>query len=301
MNGNEPLVSVVTCTYNRAHLIGATIRSVLSQTWQNIEYIIVDDGSTDDTRGVVSSLGDSRIRYFFHERTRGHLSKLRNFAHRQCTGEFIAYVDSDDLWERDKLRTQISGMMDSPSTGFSFTDIVTFDNSGVIRDSIYHKRPGTYTGSVFQEMLDNRLIICHTTLVVRRAVFDKTGPMDESMHSGDHDTVFFLSRYFDAFVVYRPLVRVRKHEGNSTSNHTLNLRLLGEHHQTLHKLFDQQLITPSQHRRALALSSYSFGHQLLRDDPDSAHVYFTRSWKLRPLHLKSAILSAYTLAKKILG
>src|SRR5687768_7324152 len=102
MNTKEPLVSVVTCTYNRGHLIGETIRSVLAQTWQNFEYIIVDDGSTDNTLLVVESFHDARIRYIPHERTGGHLSRLRNVAHNQCKGDFIAYVDSDDLWEPDK-------------------------------------------------------------------------------------------------------------------------------------------------------------------------------------------------------
>jgi glycosyltransferase involved in cell wall biosynthesis len=300
MNAETPLVSVVTCTYNRAHLIGETIRSVLSQTWPNIEYIIVDDGSTDDTRQAVLSFSDPRIKYYFHERTGGHLSRLRNFAHKQCKGDYIAYVDSDDIWEPDKLSTQLSGMLSS-GAGFSFTDIATFDKTGTLRTSIYNKPPGTYSGSVFQEMLDNRLIICHTTLVVRRSALDKTGPMDERMHSGDHDTVFFLTSHFDAFVVYRQLVRVRKHEGNSTSDPVLNLRLLGEHHQTLKKLFDNDLITARQYHRALAVSSYSFGHQLLNVDPRAAHHYFTQSWKLRPWHLKSAMLSAYLLAKKIFG
>jgi glycosyltransferase involved in cell wall biosynthesis len=298
MTKGDPLISVVTCTYNRAHLIGETIQSVLTQTWKNLEYIIVDDGSTDNTSQIVSSFSDPRIKYYSHVRTGGHLSRLRNFAHQQCQGEFIAYIDSDDLWEPDKLTTQIVGLLKA-GAGFSFTGIVTFDEAGTIRKSIYGKEQGTYTGKVFQQMLDNQLIICHTTLVVRRSALEKTGPMDESLHSGDHDTVFFLSRYFDAFVVYSPLVRVRKHEGNSTSNPALNLRLLGEHHRTLRKLHDRNLITAGEYRRALALTSYSFGHQLIKVDPASSHRYFLQSWRLHPWDLKSALLTAYTLAKKI--
>jgi glycosyltransferase involved in cell wall biosynthesis len=299
MAGHSPLVSIVTCTYNRGHLIAETIRSVLAQTFQDFEYIIVDDGSTDNTYEVIASIGDSRLKYFKHERTGGHLSRLRNFSHERCSGEFIAYVDSDDLWEANKLETQIKGLMNS-SSGFSFTDIRIFNASGVIRNGIYKKPPGTFTGSVFPEMLANQLIICHTTLVVRRTCFEKTGPMDERMHSGDHDLVFFLSRYFDAFVVYQPMVRVRKHEGNTTSNASLNVRLLQEHHHTLRKLADRQLITGREYLRALALTSYSFGHQLIaaRDFSFSAQ-YFFQSWKLRPWHAKSALLFAYTSAKKI--
>lgn len=295
----KPLVSIVTCTYNRAHLIPETIRSVLTQTWQDFEYIIVDDGSTDNTAEVVNGFADSRIRYFYHERTGGHLSRLRNFAHRQCTGEYIAYVDSDDLWETDKLAAQLVGMRDL-RVGFSFTDIATFNSSGIIRKSIYHKPEGDFTGSVFQDMLGNQLIVCHTTLVVRKSCLGKTGPMDEQMHSGDHDLVFFLSRYFDAYAIYRPLVRVRKHDQNTTSNNALNVRLLREHHRTLDKLVNMQLISEQEHADAVAVTSYSFGHQMLDSrNYDEARSYFMTSWKHRPGHLKSALGYIYSSAIKV--
>lgn len=296
----RPLVSVVTCTYNRAHLIGETIRSVLVQTLQDFEYIIVDDGSTDETERVVKSFDDPRIKYYQHERTGGHLSRLRNFAHEKCSGDFIAYVDSDDLWEPDKLSTQLAVMIREPKVGFSFTDISTFDIKGTIRRTIYNKPEGTFTGSVFVDMLENRLIICHTTLVVRRSCFEKTGPMDEQMHSGDHDLVFFLSRYFDAHVIYRPLVSVRKHDQNSTSNPSLNIRLLREHHRTLEKLRNQQLISGAEYERAIVLTSYSFGHQLVADgEYNLANEYFWKSWKARPWHMKSALLFLCTSAIKV--
>jgi glycosyltransferase involved in cell wall biosynthesis len=301
MSTNEPLVSIVTCTYNRGHLIGETVRSVLQQTWQRFEYIIVDDGSTDNTAEIIESFREPRIKYIRHERTGGHLSRLRNFAHGYCSGDYIAYVDSDDLWEPDKLRTQITGLDSSPS-GFSFTDIVIFDTSGVLRASMYPERSGTFSGNVFPQMLDNQLVICHTSLVLKRACLDKTGPMDEEMHSGDHDMVFFLSRYFDAFAVYRPLVRVRKHEGNTTSNAALNLKLLIEHHHTLKKLMDRKLISGKEYEHSLAVTSYSFGRQLLAaNDLTSALKYFRKGWRLRPWHLKSAAFTALASAKKILG
>jgi len=296
----KPLVSVVTCTYNRAHLIGATIGSVLAQTLQDFEYIIVDDGSTDKTADVVESFGDKRIRYFQQERTGGHLSRLRNFAHQHCAGEFIAYVDSDDLWEPDKLAAQLAGMIRNPRIGFSFTDILTFNSAGIIKRSIYHKPEGDFSGSVFADMLANRLIICHTTLVVRKTCFEKTGAMDEQMHSGDHDLVFFLSRYFDAFVVYRPLVRVRKHERNTTSDSALNSRLLKEHHRTLHKLHERKLISEDEYKDSIAITSYSFGHQMLTSgNYAEAAAYFRTSWEKRQGHLKSALGYIYSSMIKV--
>ncbi len=294
-------VSIVTCTYNRAHLIGETIKSVLNQTFGDFEYIIVDDGSEDNTEEVVKSFDDARIKYLYHSRTNGHLSKLRNFAHTKCSGDFIAYIDSDDVWESNKLALQIRGLKNNSSIGYSFTDVDHFNEKGIIRKSIYNKR-GTLSGSVFQLMLQNRLIICHTTLVFKKICFDKIGAMDESMHSGDHDFVFFLSRFFDAYVIYEPLVHVRKHSQNSTGSNELSLRLLKEHHKTLDKLLDQELISTKEYTKSVATSSYSFGIQLLNiNEFAHARSYFLKCLSIQPWNLKCLIRLFMIFPKQIFG
>ncbi len=292
-----PRVSVVTCTYNRAHLIGETIASVLAQSLSDFEYIIIDDGSDDDTSAVINSFQDARIHYFFHERTGGRLSVLRNFAQTKCSGEFIAYVDSDDLWEKDKLETQVRALDADRTIGFSFTDIDLFNKSGIIQKSLY-KKTGQFTGNVFYQMLWNQLIICHTTLMIRNSCLDKTGPMDETLHSGDHDRVFFLSRYFNAFVIYKPLVHVRKHGQNSTSNPDLSFRLLEEHHQSLVKLLHQNLISTKEYKKAYIITSYSFGcQQLSAGNYLGARAYFNKCLSYNPFYWKAWARHAQLLSK----
>ncbi len=296
-----PKVSVITCTYNRAHLIGETIASVLTQSFQDFEYIIIDDGSVDNTEEVVNTFQDARIRYFFHTHTAGHLSALRNFAHAKSNGAYVAYVDSDDLWEKDKLEIQFNALEGSRTTGFSFTDIDTFDDNGSLQTSLY-KKTGEFTGSVFSEMLANNLIICHTTLMIRKSCLDKIGTMDESMHSGDHDLVFLLSRHFDAHVVYRPLVHVRKHAQNSTGNPALSLILLEEHHKTLRKLFQQKLISNEEFKRAYALTSYSFGVQVMKtQNYPVARQYFLKCVSNRPYYWKAWARLVLMLPKQVVG
>ncbi len=295
-----PLVSVVTCTYNRAHLIGETIQSVLNQTFQDFEYIIVDDGSDDNTEQIIQSYKNPRLKYFKHERTGGHLSRLRNFAHVHCQGEFIAYVDSDDLWSVDKLERQLIELQKKPTIGFSFTDITIFNRDGIIQSSIYNKS-GQFIGSVFPLMLRNQLIICHTTLLLRKSCFEKIGQMDEQMHSGDHDMVFTLSRFFNAFVIYESLVSVRKHSQNSTGSHSLSVRLLNEHHQTLEKLFTKKLISKADYRKAIATTSYSFGVQVLpAKDYSLAVHYFLRCIAITPWNIKAWARLLLTLAKQVI-
>ncbi len=292
-----PKVSIITCTYNRAHLIGDTILSILGQTFRDFEYIIIDDGSEDNTEEKINSFCDDRIRFFRHSRTGGHLSLLRNFGHEKSTGEYIAYVDSDDIWEPEKLEIQIMAMEEDTSIGFSFTDVDTFNQMGVLQGSLY-KKSGEFTGSVFSQMLSNSLIICHTTLVIRATCLKMIGHMDETLHSGDHDMVFFLSRHFPAYTVFKPLVHVRKHAQNSTGSPALSIGLLEEHHKSLEKLRHQNLITSNEFRRAYARTSYSFGIQALQiSNFVAARRFMIKCLVYRPFHWKAWVRLMLMLPK----
>jgi glycosyltransferase involved in cell wall biosynthesis len=295
-----PLVSVVTVTYNRAHLIGETIESVLNQSFRDFEYIIVDDGSDDGTEALVASIPDPRILFFKVPHT-GRLSSLRNFGHTKCTGALIAYVDSDDIWIPDKLEKQVTAMQNHPTAGFSFTDIELFNDRGTFKSSIYNKQ-GTEVRNVFASMLANKLVICHTTLMVRRRTLDQVGESDETFQSGDHDFAFRLSREVDAIIHYEPLVRVRKHAQNKSSNPAYHRVAFEAHQRTLKKLFDSCKISTDEYQRAIQLTSYSFGSQSMTNgDYDNAIQYFKKSLVRKPWHMKTWIKLGLTLAKKVSG
>ncbi len=293
-----PKVSVVTATYNRAHLIGETIRGVLNQSFKDFEYIIVDDGSDDDTEAIVKAIPDPRIHYFKLAHS-GRLSSLRNFCHAKCNGEFIAYVDSDDIWSPDKLEKQVAALESHPDAGFSFTDIETFDERGTIKSGIYGKQ-GTEVRNVFSLMLSNQLVICHTTLMVRRILISEVGESDETFLAGDHDFVFRLSRVVDAVIHYEPLVRVRRHSQNTSIGKEYQRIAFDEHHHTLKKLLDAGKISTEEFTRAEQLTSYSFGSQsLVLGDYDNALKYFRKSLKRKPWHMKTWIKMGLSLAKKV--
>ena len=103
---NKPLVSVIIPTYNRGRLILDSINSVLNQTYKNIELIVVDDCSTDNTEEILKSINDSRIKYVKLEKNSGACI-ARNKGIELSTGEFIAFNDSDDLWITTKLEKQL--------------------------------------------------------------------------------------------------------------------------------------------------------------------------------------------------
>ena len=116
----EHLVSIIMPSYNTGKFIGQTISSVLAQTYENWELVIVDDCSADDTDAVVAAFSDPRIRYFKNEKNSG-AAVSRNRALREAKGRWIAFLDSDDLWEPEKLEKQIA-FMEKNACAFSYTN-----------------------------------------------------------------------------------------------------------------------------------------------------------------------------------
>lgn len=123
----SPLVSVVIPTYNYGRYICETVASALGQTCSPIEVIVVDDGSTDDTRERLAAYGD-RVRYI-HQQNRG-LSAARNTGIRAAEGHYIALLDSDDLWLPDKLERQMTLAVQQPDTGLIATERYAIDETG---------------------------------------------------------------------------------------------------------------------------------------------------------------------------
>ena len=138
---NTPRVSVVIPTFNRASILGNAIESVLSQTYDSYEIIIVDDGSTDDTSSVVTKFNSSRINYLYQE-NKGR-SSARNKALSLANGEYIAFLDSDDKFYPQKLELQVTLLDSNPAFGMSYTSARVSDEHGkeIFRDGIAE---GTY-------------------------------------------------------------------------------------------------------------------------------------------------------------
>lgn len=121
----DGLVSIIMPSWNTGRFIGESIQSVLNQTYKNWELIIVDDCSTDNTDEIVASFDDERIRYFRNDKNSG-AALTRNKAMREARGEWIAFLDSDDLWTPEKLEKQLSFMKENGYT-FSFTEYEKID------------------------------------------------------------------------------------------------------------------------------------------------------------------------------
>jgi glycosyltransferase involved in cell wall biosynthesis len=125
---NQPLVSVIITTYNRAHMLKGTIDSIIGQTYHNIELIIVSDASTDNTDEIVSPYIEERIRYIKLPKNTGLPAETRNKGLEEAKGEYIAFCDDDDLWMPEKLKKQIQAITINDSD-LCFTNTIHIDKN----------------------------------------------------------------------------------------------------------------------------------------------------------------------------
>jgi len=128
-----PSVSVIIPTYNRCGLLKEAVESVLQQTYADLEVLVVDDGSSDDTRSVVAHILDRRIRYL-HKHNGGQSSAL-NLAFIKATGKYIAYLDEDDLWPPDYLKTMVNELDTKKDYGLAYARVVALYPDGTKKES----------------------------------------------------------------------------------------------------------------------------------------------------------------------
>ena len=125
----EELISVIIPTYNRRDKVTYAVKSVLDQTYSNIEVIIIDDASTDNTEAEIKKIKDDRIRYIYLEKNHG-AAGARNVGIKEANGTYIAFQDSDDIWEKEKLQIQIDKMAGNDNVGLVYCAMVQFDTKG---------------------------------------------------------------------------------------------------------------------------------------------------------------------------
>jgi len=192
---NNPTVSVIIPTYNRAHMIGRAIQSVLSQTYQDFELIVVDDGSTDNTQEVVKSFNDSRLRYIRREENSGTSAAPRNTGIKLARGEYIALLDSDDEWLSEKLEKQLNKFESvSSDTGLVYCGYVCIN--GRTGETLRKYIP-TERGDVFKSNVEGSIHLGDTTPLVRKECFQKVGVYDtEFLGFQSCDMWIRISKYY---------------------------------------------------------------------------------------------------------
>lgn len=226
MHEAQPLVSIITPTFNRADFLVLAAQTVISQTHPGFEWIIVDDGSTDDTYARMEALlGDDRIRYIYQENS--GQNNARNRALDEARGEFICFLDSDDLWASDKLERQLNAFREHPDVDIVHGDEILIDWLG---NEISRRNMRRYSGMITAYLLaDNSVSI--TTAMVRRRCFDEMGGFSRSYPVADDYELWlrFSTRYRYLYVpAYFAFYRVMDDQISSdkTRRFEVNERIL---------------------------------------------------------------------------
>lgn len=192
-------ISVIIPTYNRAFFLKKAIDSVLFQTYQDFELIVVDDGSNDGTGNIISQYKDE-IKYIYQE-NKGPAS-ARNRGIEEAQGNFIAFLDSDDRWRSDKLEIQFKAMQDNPDCLISHTQEIWYKNGKVLNQKEKHKK---YSGFIFDRCI-KMCAVGMSTMMVRRGIFKEVGLFDDSLPCcEDYDFWLRVSTKFPFLLIDEPL------------------------------------------------------------------------------------------------
>ncbi len=281
-----PKISVIIPTYNRVHLIKDAVESVFNQTYQDFELIIIDDGSTDNTREVLAEYGE-RLRYIYQE-NQGR-SAARNHGINLAKGEYIAFLDSDDVWFPDKLARQVPILESAPD------NVVLVHGYKYIVDRNLQPIPGwelklrnLYTlAERGEETYENYLhsnCIFTSTILVRKAAIIEIGGYDTSTQ-GVEDLDFYLQllllNYNFTFMSEPPLIKYRWHGDNTdeqSSNHSY-LQVYEKHLDKCLKLGETTRILKAKNRlyQGLAKTHYRLGNY--SQSRNYWQQAFTQSWQ----------------------
>jgi len=209
------LVSVVMPTWNREHTIGHAIRSVRSQTHQNWELLIGDDGSTDNTEAVVAAFGDSRIRFTKLPKANGAVA--RNHGLRNASGELIAFLDSDNIWSPDYLSTVVAAMAADPEVDMHYTALLDITlNGDAVTDTRIHYREFDFASLAYRNYIDLN------TLCIRGKVPKMLGYFDPSLpRQQDWDLVVRYGCRTKVKGLNQPLVCYFRNEEWGQVTHTM--------------------------------------------------------------------------------
>jgi glycosyltransferase involved in cell wall biosynthesis len=291
MQAVNPMVSVIIPCYNGEHFIGDAIKSVLSQSFQEIEVIVVDDGSSDGSGEVIDKYkGDPRVVCLAHEKNLG-IPAARNTGIRHSRGKYIAFLDQDDIWRQKKLARQIRFLEEDTNgeIGLIFSDVEMIQDIGGRKKVWIERAPAGIGGKDRMDVLKAlfmRNFIPIVTATVRRECFDTLGLLDETILSGadDYEFCFRVVMNYRLAHIEEPLVTRRYHGRNFTDVQKFypdNLRILGKMIEEVPELAELK------NRRLSGLNLKRGNRFLIEGAMEEARKAYKTSWRHERSNIKA--------------
>ncbi|MEA5465664.1 glycosyltransferase family 2 protein [Leptothoe sp. PORK10 BA2] len=277
-------VSVIIPAYNSMAFLPKTLNSVLGQTYADFEVLIINDGSTDHITDWAAGLTDSRIK-LINQENQG-CATARNAGVLASNGQYIAFLDADDLWEPTKLEQQVYILDTFLNVGLVNTWISNIDDEGI---SIGKIGISNAEGHVWESVIEENPIMCGSTPMVRRQCFESVGLFDQNLRSAeDWDMWIRIAEKYEFAVIKEPLVRYRIH-ANSKS-HNLQLHLQGRL-KVIEKAFQNSEIDGTAMKdKAYGLAYLSVAYRALQNyDLDAAHALKEKSLRYYPALFNSKV------------
>ncbi|MBD2730343.1 glycosyltransferase [Nostoc sp. FACHB-892] len=183
-----PKISVIIPAYNAEKTIKETIESVQQQTFTDFELIVINDGSQDKTLEILHTIKDERLQIFSYEN--GGLPEARNRGIKRASGEFVSFLDADDLWTPDKLELQLVALQQNPDAGVAYSwNLCMFEKEGTL--SFVNAASPPFEGNVYPNLLLENFVGNGSNILLRRQVIESVGNFDRTLKSFE-DWEFYL-------------------------------------------------------------------------------------------------------------
>jgi glycosyltransferase involved in cell wall biosynthesis len=282
----QPLISIVIPAYNAEAFIAEAIESVLAQDYQIREIIVVDDGSTDNTPGVLESY-QNRIRFI--RQSNAGLGTARNTGIAAANGELIAFLDADDRWLPEKLSKQYKCLIHNPKAGLVHTDLLEWRPQ---ESSQTHREigRGEFQGSCLPSLIQNNRVL-PSTVLVKKECLDRVGNFDpQPTGVEDWDLWLRIAREYEFAYVAEPLVLYRMHDANMSAN---SLRMRSGEFYVLQKTLTNmpeltQHVDRATLRQRLFELAFDIGyHHFLLGNLSAAREHFKKAISFRRLSSKA--------------
>lgn len=272
------MISVIIPTHNRCELIGRAIDSVLKQTYDNFEIIIVSDGSTDDTSNKVKSYtkNHSNIKFIEYFPSKGG-NYARNLGAKVSKGEYVAYLDDDDEWMPDKLQRQIEIMNSDTNISLVYTGC----RICYVHENVEYLNKPTKHGDLSQVILFDNCIGSTSTVLIKKSIFEKVGYFDEQLVAlQDYDLWIRISQLSHIGVVPEPMIKYYNYTGSKqvsalTEKYEKSFSYINNKYRDLYSAFSTIDIRKKRNNEYFLL-----GNKAMRNgNPADARKYFLKILK----------------------